>query len=69
MEQLRELGVRCEELLLALMALQRRSSVRADAELYMVVSLCCGRCLTDCVRVGGDALERFAERVGATVWP
>jgi AcrR family transcriptional regulator len=71
LEQLREHGVqpRCEELLLTLVALQRRGAVREDADLDMVVSLCFGSYFADYLRTGRDVGGDFAEQVVATLWP
>lgn len=71
LEQLREHGVRprCEELLLTLVALQRRGAVREDADLDMAVSLCFGSYFADYLRTGREVAADFAERVVATVWP
>ncbi|MGW2938743.1 TetR/AcrR family transcriptional regulator [Streptomyces sp. NPDC001156] len=71
LEQLREYGVRprCEELLMALVSLQRRGAVREDVDLDMVVTLWFGSYFADYLRTGREVQDDFAARVVATVWP
>ncbi|MEW2289479.1 TetR/AcrR family transcriptional regulator [Streptomyces sp. NPDC047841] len=71
LEQLREHGVRprCEELLMALVSLQRRGAVREDVDLDMIVTFCFGSYFADYLRTGREVPAGFAEQIVATIWP